>query len=96
MDRHVYIIEWQGVSVELTYWPLKWNTISHLTVAVVEPTGAPLPITETGFKSHFFAPSGEALTKAEVVALVVEWLDEAAQSPKWLKHVEASRQGELF
>lgn len=96
MDHHRYVIEWRGVSIELRYWPLKLNTISHLELMTLEPRRAPLPVTETGYKSHFFAPSGEALTEAEIVALVLAWLEDAAKSSKWLKHVEASRQWELF
>ena len=32
----------------------------------------------------------------DVVAQVRGWLDEAAQEPDWLAHIDAARQGSLF
>ncbi len=96
MAPHIYTITWSGIEIEIGYWPLKWNTISHVTIKSVLPAGAPLPITATGYLSHFFHPSAEPLTEFEIIAFVREWLHEAAQSKTWQQQAEAARQGRLF
>ena len=58
--------------------------------------GAPLPITRTGYHSHFMQPGTIEAHRGDVVAQIVAWLDEEAAKPAWRAHVEASRQGELF
>jgi phage head maturation protease len=56
-----------------------------------------LPITETGYRSHFMN-GAEALAEFEndPVAFVMWWLDEAAQDPTWKRKEEEDRQGSLF
>ena len=46
MHHRYYLIEWQGLSIELRYWPLKWSTITHQEMRAIEPKRAPLPVTE--------------------------------------------------
>lgn len=96
MDSSTYTLTWSGIDIEITYWPLKWNTISHVEIRSLSPDRAPLPITETGFKSHFFQPSATPLSEVEIITLVREWLDEEAQTTAWQQYVECSKQGELF
>ncbi len=38
------------------YTPLQWKTIAHLEIRSIKPERAPLPITETGYRSHFHQP----------------------------------------
>ena len=92
----VYTFIWQGIEIELCYWPLKWGVISHLEIRSILPEGAQLPITETGFKSQFFQPDSIELIDGSIVEKVVQWLDDMAQSKQWIEYVENSRQGELF
>jgi hypothetical protein len=54
-----------------------------------------LPITETGYRSYFLHPD-EVEAAGGPAAYVLAWLGEEAQSPKWKRHVEASRQLSLF
>ena len=96
MEARTYHIVWNDIEIEVTYWPLKWNTISHLEVRTIAPERAPLPITETGYRSHFFQPFDTSLSEIEVVAMVREWIEGEARKPEWKNAVEASRQGELF
>jgi len=71
--------------------------IAHLEIRSIEPLRAPLPMTETGYRSHFH-PMGmiERDFGGDVIAAVTNWLDEAAQCPEWKAHELAARQGELF
>ncbi|MFA6125639.1 hypothetical protein [Sphingomonas sp.] len=62
-----------------------------------EPTGGrSLPITDTGYRSHFHQPGTVEEHGGDVVAQVMAWLDEEAAKPEWRAHIERSRQGELF
>jgi hypothetical protein len=56
-----------------------------------------LPITETGYRSHFMN-GAEALAafNYDPVEFVLYWLDEAAKDPAWKRREEADRQGSLF
>ena len=56
-----------------------------------------LPITETGYRSHFMN-GAEALAEFDndPVAFVLWWLDEAAKDPSWKHKEEDDRQGLLF
>ncbi|MEL7400613.1 MAG: hypothetical protein AAFN68_08585 [Pseudomonadota bacterium] len=92
MESVTTTLVWQSISVEVTYWPLKWSVISHLEIKASEP----LPITDTGYRSRFFQPPAQPLTTDEVIAAIRSWLDSAARSPAWQKQFQNSRQGELF
>lgn len=98
----VHALHWRGVDIEVTF-ERAWLSIarehelaaSHLTVTAVQPKRAPLPITETGYRSHFlhFEDIDEA---GGPVAYVQAWLDSMARSREWLDHEKASRQLSLF
>jgi hypothetical protein len=63
--RHLYEqLEQRGVTNALTYDP-DWSNLSaihpdyvqaHITPKVAKPERAPLPVTETGYLSHFLSP----------------------------------------
>jgi hypothetical protein len=55
-----------------------------------------LPITRTGYLSHFIQPGTIEAHGSDVVAQVTAWLDEEATKPDWRAHVERSKQGDLF
>lgn len=58
MDAQSYRFTWQGVEIEAVYEPLRWGVIAHLSIRSIKPERAPLPITGTGYRSHFHpAPS---------------------------------------
>jgi uncharacterized membrane-anchored protein len=53
-----------------------------LEVRVIEPERAPLPITDTGYRSHFLL-AGIVEEAGGPAAYVRCWLDEAARHPRW-------------
>lgn len=98
MTYKTYKIHWQGIEIEACYKPRDFGgSIAHLEIKSTNPPRAPLPMTETGYKSHFH-PIGtiEKLYDGDVVACVVDWLDKEAKFKVWADYVETSRQGELF
>ena len=91
-----YRLQWQGIEIEARYWPLKWGATAHLEIESVAPARAPLPITTTGYRSHFHSPGTVEANGGDVVAQVIAWLDDEAGSREWKAHIEANRQGTLF
>lgn len=92
----VYCFAWAGIAIEAAYTPRKWGVIAHLEIRSIAPERAPLPISTTGYRSHFHACGTVEARGGDVVAQVVAWLDEEATTPEWQAHVARSRQGELF
>jgi hypothetical protein len=94
-------INWQGIALEIRFernWlgspPSEFHP-SHLEIATITPEREPLPITETGYLSHFVA--AEDIDEAGgPVAYVTTWLDGAAKGKEWKIRVEAQRQLSLF
>ncbi|MDI1328330.1 MAG: hypothetical protein PSV23_16180 [Brevundimonas sp.] len=98
----VHALHWRGVDIEITF-ERDWLSIarehdlaaSHLTVTALQPKRARLPITETGYRSHFL--HFEDVDQAGGPATYVEaWLDQMAQSREWIDYEESSRQLSLF
>ncbi len=90
---------WRGVGLSLQWKPEYFATddgcyaVAHLEIHTYGR--APLPITETGYKSHFVQ---RAMVESEggPVAYVLAWLDHAAKSPAWKASEAAARQLSLF
>lgn len=95
-------ITWHGIKIAVSYEP-RWLSLSdeygldtaHLEIEAITPERAMLPITETGYRSHF--------TNAETVnsyggpvAFVLAWLNEEAATPAWQRRADAARQLALF
>lgn len=98
MEEQTYIIHWQGIDIEAVYVPkASGGAIAHLTLTSVNPERAPLPVTETGYRSHFH-PVGtiEAEFNGDVVRCVTEWLNAESKSKDWKRHQESQRQPDLF
>lgn len=68
---------------------------SHIEIIVVSPKKAPLPITETGYRSHFL---DEDLLKREggPVTFFLDWIEREAATKAWAKTEFKWRQGDLF
>ena len=99
MNRHpeIYRFDWNGILLEVTYAP-QWlppailgEDVAHLQVASIYPTDAPLPITETGYRSHFIAASAVAAAGGPV-AYIDMWLTAESEAPEWRTRELASRQ----
>jgi hypothetical protein len=92
-----YRFHWKGIEIEATYVPRsRGGVIAHLEIESIQPPRAPLPITETGYKSHFHPCGTVEANGGDVVTLIVAWLDEEAAKPSWRAYAAKSRQGELF
>lgn len=95
----VHQTSWQGIPLSVSYWP-DWSEafstvmgrpLAHLTIEGTRP----LPITETGFLSHFTGPD---LVESEggPVGFVQAWLDLAAELPEWRTAQDSAAQLSLF
>lgn len=91
-----YRFTWQGIDIEATYTPRKWSVMAHLEIRSIAPAGAALPITSTGYRSHFHSIGIIEEHGGDVVGQMTAWLDEEATKPEWQAHVQRSSQGELF
>lgn len=90
---HTTRIEWRGIGIQLEFHPNRWNSpVDHIEVH--SDDRVPIPITETGYKSHFLQ-AGQ-VTPENLVEQVTAWLEEEAQSEAWKRYEEASRQLSLF
>lgn len=67
---------------------------THLEITVKSPAGAPIPITDTGYRSHFIA-TDELAAAGGAAAFVAAWLDREARSKAWAKIETKWRQLEL-
>ena len=69
--------------------------LAHLEVTTIYPMGAPLPITETGYRSHFIAASAIAAAGGPV-AYLESWLTAESASPAWRHREQSALQLQLF
>lgn len=98
LETHTII--WRGITIEVRYderWldsdgPL---SIAHLELSTLDPERAPLPMTETGYRSHF-TPATVIAEAGGPVAFVRAWLDHAAASKAWKNEEGTARQMTLF
>ena len=104
MDRNApnmdFVIEWQGYRIQVAYQPNWLGGASHLSVAhfditTIEPPRGPLPITETGYRSHFLHPE-EVAAHGGPEAFVKAWLDAKAKGASWRAAHAATQQLDLF
>lgn len=98
MDKttQIHKLKWQDIEIEVTYKPLEFDMIAWLEIKSASPKAAPLPITETGYLSHYHQPGHIEAQGGDVVAFVIAWLDEEANKPEWQQYSEAIRQYDLF
>lgn len=88
-------LEWRGILISVTLE--KQRFVDHLQIETLEPVRAPLPITETGYRSHFISKNIiEGAGGPE--SFVSAWLDGAAANAgkSWLDQEAAARQFALF
>lgn len=87
---------WRDVSLSVTCTPNYINDgWTHLELRVLAPKGAPVPITETGYLSHFI-DADELAQAGGPVAFFSGWLNREASSKRWQKREFRWRQGDLF
>ena len=87
---------WRDVTCRVRHTP---NYISrgwtHIEIIVVKPKGAPLPITETGYRSHFMAPL-DLINAGGPVTYVTAWIEKESRGKAWTKAAVVKAQGDLF
>ncbi len=67
----------------------------HVEVESLVPKKTPLPITETGYRSHFLPPL-DLVNNGGPVTFVTAWLDREAKGRDWQKRQTVRSQGDLF
>ena len=91
-DQMTQTIVWDDIPVSISHTPNWLNTEHHHIELRAEEK---LPVTETGYRSHFIHQDEFALFES-VAAFVEQWLDGSAKSPEWIRHKEENRQLSLF
>ena len=93
-------IMWQGIEISITYKPNPFNlssesVIAHFEIKALSPIGTQLPITETGYRSHYLHPDcvGEFDSP---INYVCAWLDHEAKKPQWQTYLASMHQMNLF
>lgn len=85
--------EWRGILITVTFE--RQRSVDHLQIETLEPKRAPLPITGTGYLSHFI--SKKVIDKAEEPAAYVRaWLDQSATKKGWSEIEVTVRQYSLL
>lgn len=67
----------------------------HVEIESLKPKHAPLPVTETGYVSHFL-PALELVNAGGAVTFVTAWLEREARGKAWQTAVAKRAQGDLF
>ena len=93
MTNQIYSLLWNDIAITISYDPQKHDAIAHIEIR--RDDGGILPITETGYRSHFIDDQ-IIQDYGGVQSYVRAWLDDAAKSKKWIKALEASKQLTLF
>ncbi|MFE3836465.1 hypothetical protein [Pseudogemmobacter sonorensis] len=89
METHS--ITWRGIAIRINFTPQAFGLVDHIEL---HSTGeAALPVTETGYRSHFI-PAGSVAAYGGAVAFVTAWLDHEAKRTPWCK--PAPQQLSLF
>jgi hypothetical protein len=95
MSKTHEIIDWQGISLSVDYTRSYFGAaVHHIEIRVLQPEGAVIPVTDTGYRSHFFSEAVEPFGGPG--KYVLAWLDQEAASPEWKCREAEARQLRLF
>ena len=78
MEKHN--ITWRNVQIEITFTPDAFCMVDHIELRIGNK--ALLPVTETGYRSHFMN-KGTVAAHGVVLAFVTAWLDHEAKRTSW-------------
>lgn len=95
----IYQFNWKGIDIVINYKPKTFDAyernygtpLSHIEIECKRP----LPITETGNKSHYIA-NKVLLEYGGPLEFVKTWLEQEAQKPEWKAYEARTRQLTLF
>ncbi|WHP69594.1 hypothetical protein [Phaeobacter inhibens] len=76
----VHNITWRGINIEIVYVHAQFELVDHVQLYTHPRT--PLPMTETGYRSHFIA-AGSVAEYGGALAYVTDWLDTEAERVGW-------------
>ncbi|TNE42954.1 MAG: hypothetical protein EP341_11690 [Sphingomonadales bacterium] len=80
-------IDWRGIGMTLIFHPYRWGgPCDH--IEIFSDGRVPLPVTETGYKSHFVVAG--TIPPEALVDHVTAWLDENARSDRWKEQRQLS------
>jgi len=86
-------LDWRRILIQITFE--KQRFVDHIQIETLEPFRAPLPITETGYRSHFL--SKDVIERAcGPDTYVLDWLEFAATRQGWIEQEAAIRQYALI
>ena len=89
--NHVIIqAEWQGIAITIRHTPQRFAGYDHLEI--VSQDKQRLPITETGYRSHFLLPE-ELAEFGDPCGYVIAWLDYEVSSNEW--RADVARRAQL-
>ena len=84
---------WRGIELEITHTTEYFSDTDHLAIRSAESVR--LPITETGYRSHFLKAK-DMVPFEGPQGYVLAWLEEAALSDAWKRYEADRRQLSLF
>jgi hypothetical protein len=90
---NTYYIRWHDIGITIRHTPNMWSIIEPLEVE--SDNRQQIPITETGYKSHFLSAE-ELATYGGPIDYVIAWLDVAAEAAAWRDTEERRKQYSLF
>ena len=93
MEQQELTLTWRGIAMQITYKQRYADTIAHLEVNTQNKQR--LPITETGYRSHF-THAAEIEAYDSPIEYVQAWLEEAAKSKAWKRYETDKDQLKLF
>lgn len=73
-----FVLDYHSVSVRVDYEPDWCSVIDHLTLRSISPEKQPLPVSDTGFKSHFLNRA-DIVSAGGVQSWVIAFLDWGAK-----------------
>lgn len=90
------IINWFNIEIEVKYSQFYFGNsdiISHLSIN--SKGSVPLPMTSTGYRSHFLHHS-EIEARGGFVQYALDWLNQEANNPDWISINSKAQQLSLF
>ena len=98
MAYQTYKLTWQGINIEARYDPEYCkDVVAHLELESINPPRAQLPMTQTGYRSHFH-PIGmiEAKYGGDIIAVVTNWLKNKTKPETWRAQIDNAKQQKHF
>lgn len=91
---HETKITWRNRRVIIRYDPNHFDHTAHIEIQAEDKR--PLPITETGYKSHFFIHDGTYPAFGEIQQEALNLLEKDASSDAWQAYEIKTNQLDLF